>query len=81
MWVPVTKQLPKSDTSVLVWWPSDGEGGSICIGCLTHLPHIKKNELSWYIYGALTTEDEYQKEITHWMPLPKPPNLRKLTWQ
>lgn len=75
MWIPVAKQLPKTDVAILLWWPSDGGGrGTVCIGCLTYLPHINKNKPSWEVFGATTTEDEYQDEITHWMALPKPPD-------
>ena len=70
-WVSVEDRLPELWKNVLVWWPEDGCDECACIG--SRMPGFKGPDEIWDVAGAMTTSDEYQDKITHWMPLPAPP--------
>lgn len=75
-WIPVTERLPEPDEEVLLI--ANGQSGRMYyIGCLHHveagkswLTGITSKESDWNIWGW-----SYLKEpnVTHWMPLPEPP--------
>lgn len=61
-WIPVDKSLPKPGTKVMV--------------SRSTLPHI---DFAWYMtgsggYRAFYNDGEEDTKVTHWMPLPSPPN-------
>lgn len=60
-WIPVTERLPQEFISVLVCIPSEAP-----------LPTVKEAYLA---NGAWATKMAifFMEEVTHWMPLPKPP--------
>lgn len=75
-WIPVTEALPEEMDQSCGGWsaeirPSDD--------VLVWLSPEKRQSVAWYshTYNEWTTVDEntvyYYEEITHWMPLPPPP--------
>lgn len=63
-WIPVTERLPKNDDFVIVT-VKDESGDS---------PYVY-SDFGWYFDRAecWIVETEQRTNITHWMPLPKPP--------
>ena len=60
-WIPVTERLPEEFVSVIV-----------CIPCEHPLPMVKEAYLAngcWATKCAIF----FDKDVTHWMPLPNPP--------
>lgn len=79
-WISVKDKLPTvSDenhcrgvsANVLVFC----EGGTICVAYLVQDRNTKK--LSWYTFDPAGWDLD---DVTHWMPLPKPP-ARRLIWE
>ena len=66
-WIPVTERLPKANKLVLCWWQS-GDGEREHYGFATYQHHGV-----WYV------SNEGMPEVTHWMPLPEPPNGERRT--
>lgn len=67
-WIKVEDQLPENYEQVLCWYLSSNDEYYYTIGCYSHKykmwdTDIDGNECA---YGC--------KCVTHWMPLPKPPN-------
>ena len=60
-WIPVTERLPEEDVRVLVWL---GTGDITYTQIDTDRLHKKK----WR---------RWTKNVTHWMPLPEPPEIDK----
>lgn len=61
-WISVKDMLPADETEVLV-----SDGMTVWIG-----EHYKKHVVKWSIvYDGSIRMDS--RKITHWMPLPKPP--------
>ena len=58
-WVPVTERLPEVGRKVLISWTANGE---ICFDTAFRL-----------IDGWSATHWELSADVTHWMPLPEPP--------
>lgn len=56
-WIPVNERLPEDDQRVLVWSQSNG----------LHIAYLDRRR-QWR-----DADDNYGKKITHWMPLPEPP--------
>ena len=69
MWIPVTERLPNCNGCYLVWRPHffGGEIGmpSICYFDGTNTWHDS--------YGVDFTRILHPEDVTHWMPLPEPP--------
>lgn len=61
-WIPVTKELPKSNEEVLVC-VAKGKGVTMCVAWY----YAEKN--IWCDYGVISG-------VTHWMKLPDVPNLQ-----
>ena len=67
-WIPVTERLPDTAERVLVCKTWNGKVYKPEYGYYQDFPNSKG---CWYV---LTDFGYYpQKEITHWMPLPQPP--------
>lgn len=60
-WIPVNERLPKNFMNVLIWDKIDGD---------TFTGHYSKYD-GWTIDGWEDADEPF--EITHWMPLPEPP--------
>lgn len=61
-WIPVTERLPKEGEFVLVYgdlYPNKHDGGVIAVS----------KRMDWNYWQGFGRE----RDITHWMPLPKPP--------
>jgi len=70
-WIPVSERLPEGREEVLGWqtWVPDaywGEGVFVCSRVDRDGEFLKAGE--WW------TEDDRLPNITHWMPLPTPPD-------
>lgn len=67
-WIDINERFPEAGVFVLVTFPMDMEY-SLCIGI-----NIYSEVHGW----ELKTTDAYAAGITHWMPLPLPPqgNIR-----
>jgi len=72
-WIKVEDALPEKDVSVLVYSDYDG----ISIGYrVTDMPPIfsqDANDREWMIFGY---NAELKSGVTHWMPLPEPPEYK-----
>ena len=62
-WIPVSEQLPRPNKLVLCWWES-GDGEKEHYGFATFQSHGV-----WYV------SNEGMPKVTHWMPLPEPPEV------
>ncbi len=68
-WISVEERLPKDDVEVLIC----GTGwGSPAIGWREHQPHYIVPETIWTL-GDDVDRGYPPQDITHWMPLPAPP--------
>ena len=61
-WIPVTERLPEDDTDILVYCV-DGEESRI----------VAVNYANGVWFDCIFNTVMVVKNITHWMPLPKPP--------
>ena len=61
-WIPVTERLPEVGKKVLV----HTNGGKVLISSLRKC-FLKDDDLGFVTWSA------YTKPVTHWMPLPEPP--------
>jgi hypothetical protein len=60
-WIPVTERLPDDGQSVIVFWSKYREVGEAVFG---------KDD------GWFSTDRGGCYEVTHWMPLPEPPEVK-----
>lgn len=66
-WISVEEQKPNNNDYVLVFC----EHG---VTLAEYTTFNSGNELWWAVYAIGTYEDSREaKQVTHWMPLPKPP--------
>lgn len=74
-WIDVNDRLPERDgETVLCYVRNSSTGGETCVvGCIQQRKH-------WFLQtcniGIATFPNHYWK-VTHWMPLPKPPETTK----
>ena len=72
-WISVKDQLPEEDTPVIVTY----------IGGVSGKPHsdvlgaVRDGVWYWYDGFPIEVSKEITVEVTHWMPLPEPPNEEK----
>ena len=59
-WIPVTERLPEYGSHILTF------GGKDLVGCKTYYGVFEK--IVGVRFGKITID-----EVTHWMPLPEPP--------
>ena len=65
-WISVKERLPEKDQYVLI-----SNGKSICVGELFLLPYTLTGDLMW------VTDNGFVRDVTHWMPLPEPPEVEE----
>lgn len=63
-WIPVEDRLPDKDGRYLVC-----DGGDVLEACFSPTGQLRRPE--WYTTDCYESEDLYH--VTHWMPLPEPP--------
>lgn len=61
-WISVTNQLPGEGVSVL------------CVNVNMKKPIVYEGFRNGNAYTSWALGSEYRLQITHWMPLPKPPS-------
>jgi hypothetical protein len=64
-WIPVSDRLPEDGTWCWVNWDAPGNP----------FPAMRDSGAA----GGWTNEDtweDFQREVTHWMPLPEPPEAK-----
>ena len=66
-WISVKDRLPQPNE----WDSIITNGKFVCWG------HFYEPEKKWYRDACREVEDIKNKRITHWMPLPKPPEKEK----
>lgn len=66
-WIPVTERLPEIDKLVLVCFSNN----KVFIG--HRLSWANHGVYAWDVFTSHGTWTENQNDITHWMPLPAPP--------
>lgn len=67
-WIDVNKRLPEKSWRCLVYWKANEEENweySVWFSDFSSLDKIFIYQLFWWIY---------KQKVTHWMPLPLPPN-------
>lgn len=75
-WISVKDRIPYKGDLVLVFF----EDGVILMGSWddTNIQTFEKGKLGWWCYyleGRLRPHEDNRYQITHWMPLPKPPTV------
>jgi len=69
-WIRVEDRLPETDdVSYLVWIETEWSGG----GIETHAVAMWDGDSEWLIMGDCIQTPDTQRLITHWQPLPHPP--------
>jgi len=64
VWIPVSERVPEADEMVLIWSNTDpGDHRPREIGC-------RSSQGYWYTYP---NDGDGRWDVTHWMPLPSPP--------
>ena len=67
-WIPVEERLPENDVMVIGYTPCDG---FMFVG---YYHEEKKYDWKvWRIITAMRSTKVITKKVTHWMPLPEPP--------
>jgi Lar family restriction alleviation protein len=72
-WIPVKEKLPDKDGRYLVC-----DGGAVLEACFSPTGQLRRNQNGeFYRLPSWSTTDCYESEdldhVTHWMPLPEPP--------
>lgn len=71
-WIDAKKRLPKTDRPVLVWYTFQ----------LGYVEKRQRANMSLEVYEngswSLDMDDRHNAEVTHWMPLPNPPHIKKI---
>lgn len=67
-WISVKERLPENEQIVIGYTPCDG---FMFVGY-----YVKNcNWKQWYIITAMRSTKCMNKRVTHWMPLPEPPEV------
>jgi len=61
-WIPVSERLPEKSETVLVLHDN-------AVDIVTYHPKSNRWELLWWVNADL-------HDVTHWMPLPEPPEVK-----
>ena len=68
MWINIKHKRPELGIGVLIYL----NGGFITVG----YRHKIKEEYFWQLFGDTEMIVNSNDEVTHWMPLPEPPNTK-----
>lgn len=73
-WISVEDSLPPDDQMVIGYTPVDGY---MFVGFhKTHkYSYIDTSHSCWYIITSMRSTKHMHKKVTHWMPLPEPPEV------
>jgi hypothetical protein len=73
-WIQCSDKLPETDKSVIMFVHNDNyEYTNITIGYLEREDYLYNRPQQWTSF-----EDHFDmKDVSHWMPLPKPPTLNR----
>lgn len=69
-WISVEKELPREKRMCLIYTPCDG---FMCVGFYDGHDNWQ-NKDRWMIITALRSTRTLTKKVSHWMPLPEPPD-------
>ena len=76
-WIPVEERLPEPGLGVLIFFrATDGDGTPSCIGCDGNGGLITVAAMDRIDGQSLWTSEYGDETPTHWMPLPKPPEVK-----
>lgn len=69
-WISVDEKMPDDEEIVIGYTPRDGY---MFVGF--HVSRVVGNYdwSSWYIITSMRSTKKITKKVTHWMPLPQPP--------
>lgn len=71
-WIPVEERLPEKKRMCLLFTPCDG---FMCVGFYAGNDNWEKRD-KWEIITAMRSTKMLTKKVTHWMPLPEPPEVK-----
>ena len=70
-WISVEERLPQNNQLVLAYTPCDGY---MFVGYYLEGRTSRYAWSEWYIVTAMRSTRKMKKKVTHWMPLPQPPD-------
>ncbi len=70
-WISVEDRLPENRRMVLVYTPCDG---FMAVGFYVEEKSRSYTWTRWNIITAMRSVKKITKKVTHWMPLPEPPD-------
>ena len=75
-WISVKDRLPPDDQMVIGYTPVDGY---MFVGFHKMYKHSWREKLvgEWFIITAMRSTRSMTKRVTHWMPLPEPPEVKQ----
>ena len=71
-WVRVEERLPEEKEMCLLYTPRDG---IMCVGFYAGNDNWEHKH-KWKLVTAMRSSQTLTKKVTHWMPLPEPPDRR-----
>lgn len=72
-WIPVTERLPDEGQPCVVWFPDRSEFSEMRYGAGHGLGSLSMALFSGGRFAWPSWTPENSRELTHWMPLPGPP--------
>ena len=72
-WVSVDERLPEEKEMCLLYTPRDG---IMCVGFYDGDDNWEHKH-RWKLVTAMRSSQTLTKKVTHWMPLPAPPDSQK----
>jgi hypothetical protein len=73
-WISVEDRLPEKDERVLVWLPENEQTLDDGIFDIAYFEIKEDEEPVWRIENGPGIYSLSSNDVTHWMPLPGPPN-------
>lgn len=71
-WVSVEERLPEEKEMCLLYTPRDG---IMCVGFYAGNDNWEHKH-KWKLVTAMRSSQTLTKKVTHWMPIPEPPDRR-----